>query len=169
VLASPSNVRWLAIFGGQLYGSSGSSGFTAVFTVGTGLPVTVNQTATPLPGLPTSGASPYGFVFFDLDATVAGNDTLYLADDTAGLQKWTFDGSSWNQVATLNLPSPVGFRGVAGFAGSGVVTLMASTAESGTDRLVVFVDDGGAARAGTPVATSPVNTMFRGVALSPHF
>ena len=116
VLSAPSNVRWLAIFGGQLYGSSGSSGFTDVFTIGSGLPVTVNQTATPLPGLPTTGASPYGFVFFDLDAAVAGNDTLYLADDVAGLQKWTFDGSSWSQVGTLNLPSPVGFRGVAGFA-----------------------------------------------------
>ena len=103
VLAAPSNVRWLAIFGGQLYGSSGSSGFTNVFTIGSGLPVTVNQTATPLPGLPTTGASPYGFVLFDLDAKVAGNDTLYLADDAAGLQKWTFDGSSWTLVGTLNL------------------------------------------------------------------
>ena len=169
VLAAPSNVRWLAIFGGQLYGSSGSSGFTDVFTIGSGLPVTVNQTATPLPGLPTTGASPYGFVFVDLDATVAGNDTLYLADDMAGLQKWTFDGSSWSQVGTLNLPSPVGFRGVAGFAASGTATLMASTAETGTDRLVVFVDDGVSAPVGTPVATSSANTMFRGLALSPHF
>ena len=69
----------------------------------------------------------------------------------------------------MNLPSPVGFRGVAGFAASGTVTLMASTAESGTDRLVVFVDDGVSTPVGTPVATSPVNTMFRGLALSPHF
>ena len=169
VLATPSNVRWLAIFGGQLYGSSGSNGFSGLFTIGAGLPVTANQLATPLPGLPTTGASPYGFVLFDLDARVAGNDTLYLADDSDGLQKWTFDGASWNQVATLNLPSPVGFRGVAGFASAGAVTLMASTAESGTDRLVVFVDDGVSAPTGTPVVTSPVNTMFRGVALSPHF
>ena len=72
VVAAPSNVRWLAIFGGQLYGSSGSSGFTDVFTIGAGLPVTVNQTATPLPGLPTTGASPYGFVLFDLDASGGG-------------------------------------------------------------------------------------------------
>jgi hypothetical protein len=33
----------------------------------------------------------------------------------------------------------------------------------------VFVDDGVSAAIGTPVVTSPVNTMFRGVALSPHF
>ena len=86
MLATPprTSAGW-QIFGGQLYGSSGSGGFTNVFTIGSGLPVTVNQTATPLPGLPTTGASPYGFVLFDLDAAVAGNDTLYLADDMARL------------------------------------------------------------------------------------
>jgi len=57
---------------------------------------------------------------------------------------------------------------VAGIGSAGAVTLMASTAESGTDRLVVFVDDGVSVPVGTPVVTSPVNTMFRGVALSPH-
>ena len=46
---------------------------------------------------------------------------------------------------------------------------MASTAETGTDRLVVFVDGGTAAPVVHGTATSPVNTMFRGVALSPHF
>jgi hypothetical protein len=95
--------------------------------------------------------------------------TLYLDDDSARLQKWTFDGNSWNDGATLNLPSPVGFRGVARFASAGMVTLMASTAESGSDCLVVFVDDGVSVPVGMPVATSPANTMFRGVALSPHF
>ena len=169
--ASPLNIRWLQIFSGQLYGTSGSSGFTNVFTIGTGLPVTVNQTATPLPGLPSTGASPYGFVLFDLAAAVAGNDALYLADDSpgAGVQKWTFDGSVWTEVETLNLAAPVGFRGLAGFASGGTVTLMASTAETGTNRLVVFVDDGLSTPTGTAVATSPANTMFRGVALSPHF
>jgi hypothetical protein len=166
LLATPSNVRWVAIFGGQLYASSGSGTYTNVFTVGTGLPMSAGQTATSLPGLPTSGASPYGFVLFD--AAVAGAETLYLADDAAGLQKWTLSGSTWTLAGTLNLPTPVGFRGVAGFATGGKVTLMASTAETGTDRLVVFVDEGAGAPVGTVVATSPTNTMFRGVALSPH-
>jgi hypothetical protein len=58
---------------------------------------------------------------------------------------------------------------VAGYAAGGTVTLMASTAETGSDRLVVFVDDGTAAPAGTPVATSAGSTAFRGLALSPHF
>ncbi|HVV48109.1 MAG TPA: DUF3616 domain-containing protein, partial [Polyangia bacterium] len=169
VLTAPANVRWLGIFGGQLYGSSGSGAFTNVFTIGTGLPVTVGQTATSLPGMPTSGASPYGFVLFDLDPDVAGNDTLYVADDAAGLQKWTFDGLTWTEAATLSLAAPIGFRGVAGFAADGTVTLMASTAETGVDRLVVFADAGGTvAPVGTVVATATVNTAFRGLALSPH-
>ena len=148
-----------------------AAAFTNVFTIGTGLPVTIDQIATPLPGLPTTGASPYGFVLFDLDAAVAGIDTLYLTDDGAGagVQKWTFDGSIWTQVDTLNLSVPVGFRGLAGFASGGTVTLMASTAETGSDRLVVFVDDGVSTPTATAVATSPANTVFRGVAPSPHF
>jgi hypothetical protein len=168
LLTSPSNVRWVGIFGGQLYASSGSGTYTNVFTVGTGLPMSAGQTATSLPGLPTSGGSPYGFVLLDLDSAVAGYDTLYVADDAAGLQKWVFNGTNWMLYATLNLGTPVGFRGVAGFASGGKVTLMASTAETGTNRLVVFVDNGGAASVGTLVATSSANTMFRGVALSPH-
>jgi hypothetical protein len=168
VLTAPTNVRWVAIFGGQLYASSGSGTYTNVFTVGTGLPMTAGQTATSLPGLPTSGGSPYGFVLFDLDAAVAGNDTLYVADDAAGLQKWIFDGNVWTLSETLNLTTPVGFRGVAGYVSGGKVTLMATTAETGTNRLVVFIDDGAAEPVGTAVATAPANTMFRGIALSPH-
>jgi hypothetical protein len=168
LLTTPTNVRWVAIFGGQLYASSGSGAFTNIFTVGTGLPVTVNQTATSLPGMPTSSASPYGFVAFDLDAAVAGIDTLYVADDAAGLQKWISNGSAWTLAETLNLATPVGFRGVAGFVSGTKVTLIASTAETGTNRLVVFVDDGTAAPVGTPIASSPANTIFRGLALSPH-
>ena len=169
VLATPANVRWLGIFGGQLYGSSGSGSYIGVFTIGTGLPVTVGQTATLLPGLTTASESPYGFVLFDLDGTVAGNDTLYVADDEAGLQKWTFDGNVWSLAATLNLSPAVGFRGLAGYADGGTVTLMATTAETGTDRLVVFADGGTAPPTVLYTVTSPPNTMFRGVALSPHF
>jgi hypothetical protein len=35
---------------------------------GTGIPTTAGQTTTNLPGFPTSGGSPYGFFFADLDA-----------------------------------------------------------------------------------------------------
>ena len=62
--------------------------------------------------------------------------------DAAGLQKWTFNGTTWTLATTLNIAGNAGFRGVAGYAAGGTVTLMASTAENPPNRLVVFVDDG---------------------------
>src|SRR5205823_10693556 len=86
VLSTPNNVRCVGIFGNQLFGSSGSGGFANVFTIGFGTPTTMNQTAT---SLMTATGSPNGFALFDLDSAVSGLDTLYVADDMAGLQKWT--------------------------------------------------------------------------------
>src|SRR6185436_4191692 len=72
ILNAPTNVRNVEIFGGQLYGTSGSGTFVNVFTVGTGLPITAGQTATSLPGMPVAaGPSPYSFVFFDRNPGVA--------------------------------------------------------------------------------------------------
>jgi hypothetical protein len=165
VVSNPDNCRWLQIFGGQLYGSSGSGNFANVFTIGSGLPTDAAQTATTLPGLALTGNSPYGFVLFDLDGTVAGLDTLYIADDKGGVQKWTFDGVIWTLASTFG-PA---VRGLAGYVSGGTVTLMASTAETGNNHLVVFTDDGSSTPVGSTVATSPTNTLYRGVALSPHF
>jgi hypothetical protein len=162
VLSSPSNVRCVAIFGNQLFGSSGSGSFANVFRVGFGTPTSAAQTATSLPMMTTG--NPYGFALFDLSA-ISGVDTLYVADEAAGVQKWTFDGTNWSLSTTLNISGNAGFRGVAGYAVGGSVTLMASTAEGSPNRLVLFVNDG----AGTVVGTAGLNTVFRGVAVSPHF
>src|SRR5262249_49254357 len=104
ILTTPSSVRAINIAGGQLYADSGNGSFPSVFTVGSGVPESIHQTATLLPGLPTSsGPSPYGFAFFDR-TNVRGIDTLYIADDRAitsgtnsgGIQKWTSNGSTWS-------------------------------------------------------------------------
>ena len=107
VAANPASVRWPLIFGGQLFATASSGTFVNVFTVGTGLPQTAGQTNVSLPGMPTTGSSsPYAYVFFDLDPTVAGNDTLYVADDRAaasggGVQKWTLVNGTWTLGADL--------------------------------------------------------------------
>jgi hypothetical protein len=185
LIATPTNVRWTHVFNGQLFASASSGTFTNVFRVGTGTPTTPGQTATSLPGLPTSGASPYGFVLFDRSVSVAGLDTLYLADDRAvasggGLQKWTFDGTTWALAATSSAVSggtATGFRGLAGVASGGSVTLFATSSVEGANgtqnRLVKFVDAvpfgaSSSALTGTSIATAPANTAFRGVALSPR-
>ena len=167
------SVRWPAIFDGQLYASASSGTFVNVFTVGLGLPQTGIQTNVSLPGMPVTGSSsPYAFAFFDLDPTIAGSDTLYVADDRAGasgggIQKWTLGATGWALATTLNVTAtPIGFRGLAGAIIGGRPTLLATTADN-LPRLVSFVDDGTSAP-GTVVATSPTNTVFRGVALSPR-
>ncbi|HXU05432.1 MAG TPA: hypothetical protein VN903_30950, partial [Polyangia bacterium] len=173
---TPDNVRCLAIFGGQLYGSAGSGTFTNVFAIGAGTPTATGQTAMSLPGMPTSTANPYGFAMFDLSDPV-GVDTMYVADDRTianggGIQKWTYDVtmSKWVLAATFSASGiTTGFRGVAGYASAGTVTLMASTAETALNHLVVFVDTGSGAPTATTITAAASGMIYRGVAVSPHF
>jgi hypothetical protein len=147
-----------------------------ILGVGNGLPVSGPQSATELPGMPSgSGPSPWAFAFFDRNAAVAGLDTLYVADDrtsgNSGIQKWTFDGTLWTLVETLNLSTPTRFRGLGGLVTGNKVTLMATTvdaASSTRNRLVVFVDDGTPNPVGTVVFSTPNNELLRGVAPNPH-
>jgi hypothetical protein len=175
IQATPNNERVIGIASGQLYGSASSGTFTNVFTIGTGTPTIGGQVAISLPGMPTSLASPFGFVFFDLNPNVAGLDTLYVADDRTvaiggGVQKWTFDGSSWTLVTTYHNGIATGARGLSGYeAPNGNIVLFATTTESSGNSLVSFVDDFvNLSPAATVLATSPANTVFRGVAMAPH-
>jgi hypothetical protein len=84
------NNRQVNIFAGQLYASNDSTagGTTVILgSVGDRTPTTSGQSYTSLPGFithtSTPGSSAYGFFFADLDAGVAGVDTLYVADDAA--------------------------------------------------------------------------------------
>jgi len=170
-LLMPDSVRALAIFGDQLYGSSGNSPY--IFRIGFGTPTSGSQSAPAVPGLPstTGSTNPYQFALVDASVGVPGVDTLYVAEDTLGLKKYTFNGTSWTAApAALNIAGNAGFRGVAAYAVGSTVTLMASTADpASASRLVVFVDTGSGTATGTVVATAPANTVFRGVAVSPHF
>jgi hypothetical protein len=174
ILATPNNSRWCGIFADQLYGSAGSVPFVNVFSIGTGMPTTAGQTATSLAGMPTtSGPSSYGFVLFDRNPAVAGVDTLYVADDRSvatggGVQKWTFDGTTWTLVATFNTGLTSGVRGLAGLVTGANVTLLATTSQSLPNTVVQFIDDGSATPAATVVATVITNAVYRGVAFSPR-
>jgi|GEM_PF-1390404 len=170
-------VHWVRVFGGQLYSSGNDSSLLAeILDVGNGLPVSGPQSATELPGMPSgTGPSPWGFALFDRNATVPGLDTLYVADDRtgggSGIQKWTFDGSQWSLVVTMNLNPATRFRGLGAIVTGSNVTIMATTVESTSstkNRLVVFVDDGSANPVGTVVSSTPNNELYRGVAPNPH-
>ncbi len=162
------NTRYLNIFGGQLYTTSGSTGIR-IATVGTGLPTSTGQTVTNLTGIPTATGSPYGFFFADLSASVPGYDVLYIAnDDATGLQKYSFDGTTW--VSNGNIA--VSVRGLAAYVTGTDVTFFATTNTSSANSIVTLTDASGynGTLTGTPVtiATAPTNTAFRGIALAPE-
>ncbi len=165
------NIRVANIFNGQLYCSSASSPLLGVAAVGTGLPTTT--LASPgyveLPGMPTTGThSSYDFWFKDAA-------TLYVADDGSaanggGIQKWTFDGTTWTLAYTLlnNGTATTGTRGLAGTVdGSGNAVLFATTSISSTANTLIEVIDTGANATATLLATAPTGDAFRGVEFLP--
>ena len=167
IVSTPNNVRWLAIFGNQLYGSSNTDPYSSVFSIGFGTPTTGGQTATVVDGPPSSGGNPYGFALFNLSGGL---------EPRPAVPRHQRGGAAEVDVQRnglgpddLNIPNNAGFRGVAAYAAGGKITLMASTAETSPNRLAVFVDDRVNTPTGSAVFTAPTNTAFRGVAVSPNF
>ena len=160
--------RQVNVFGGQLYVSTQDISGILLGTVGTGAPTMSPQTITSLPGLTSSG-KPNGFFFASL--TGAGIDTLYVADETAGVQKWSLVGGAWllnNAIA----PASDTLYGVTGSANGTTVTLYATGNGSGTTgKLYSFTDASGynSPMSGTltTLVTAASNKTFRGVALAP--
>jgi hypothetical protein len=168
------NMRNVEIYNNQLYVSSQSGAFVGISSVGSGLPTAIDTTATLR--ISTAG-SPYGFVMFDTDNNSV-LDLAYIADDRtvtgAGLQKWTFDGSSWTNSWSLlvnasNLLSPTaasgyaGLRGLTGAYASGTAILFATTTETSNNRLISILDAGSTPTTATGLATAGANNVFRGV------
>lgn len=159
------NNRQVNIFNGQLYVTSGSSTIRTA-SVGTGTPTTSGQTIANLPGTASTG-SPYQYFFADLSATVAGVDTLYIADDSAGLQKFALVGGSWVARGTVGTGTNA-YRGLTATVDAGVVTLFATG--NGTS-LVTLTDSSGynANLTGsvTALAAAGTNTAIRGIGYIP--
>lgn len=167
------NMRWLQVIGGQLFGSSASGTAQGINQIGTGLPTTT-ATATLLSGFSAqTSTSHYGFVAFDRDAT-PGIDVMYVADDRAtaaggGIQRWRYSGTQWSLEGTMAKGLTAGARGIAGFQSGNNIVLLVTTAETQA-RVVTFVDDGTAIDMlpSTPLATAATNTAYRGIALAPQ-
>lgn len=163
--------RRVYINGGQLYTSRQSGTVDGVATVGSGTPTSGTQTVTLLPGMPTTNVeSAYDFFFADAN-------TLYVADDTngststGGLQKWTFNGSTWSMAYSL-LVNPTGSatRGIKSLTGmvdaNGNVVLFGSTTDTTANYLYGFYDPAGNTSAANVQANKLVtaSTAFTGTA-----
>ncbi|MBN1612061.1 MAG: metallophosphoesterase, partial [Polyangiaceae bacterium] len=171
VTGNPSSVRTCGIFMYQLYAATNVSPFYGVFTVGSGLPTGEGAAVALLPGFPTSGSSsPVDFAVLDSDPDSDGPETIYLSDDRAkssggGIQKWTFDGTTWSLAYTLNSGMTTGVRHLLAIESPTEVTLLAVTT-SNPNSIVKVVDTGSASTA-TTLATAATYTAFRGLALAP--
>ncbi|HMF39347.1 MAG TPA: DUF3616 domain-containing protein, partial [Polyangia bacterium] len=167
------NLRQVNIFASQLYVTDSSGSAVRLGAVDSGLPTSSGQTITNLPGFETAG-SPYGFFFVDLDAGVAGVDTLYVADDSVGLEKFSLVSGSWVASGTAGAAADA-YRGLTATVAGSAVTLFTTrkggSSATGGGELATLVDGTGynGTLAGTPalLATAATNTSFRGVALAP--
>lgn len=168
------NIRAVNIFNGQLYCTTGSGAFKGISTVGIGLPVDSPQVITILPGFPNTSAStadPYAF-----SINSSGN-VAYIADGRSkanggGVQKWSFDGTNWSLVYTLDSVLTTGLRNlVVDWSGNNAV-IYAVSADAIVKNLpgnkIVKVTDTDSAAAFTVLAIAEANTVFRGIAFAPE-
>lgn len=176
--------RVINIFNGQLY-TSDSVLAVRIGTVGTGMPTSTGETVTNIPGMSSSTGTPNGFFFADLDGSVSGLDTLYVADEGTGIGaggggvkkyslvsgNWTYNGT-FPASTTPAIPAST-FFGLAGSVSGTMATLFATRLSTAGNQLVRFVDATGYNAAPTAVPTlltnAAANTVFRGVAMAPQF
>jgi hypothetical protein len=163
-----SNTRVLEAFINQLYVSSSSGSSVGVNTVGSGDPTGSGQTVSLL----VSSASAYDFFFADLDRSVPGVDTVYVADDNSssgGLKKYSLVGGSWVLNNTIGAGADM-YRGLTGVVTPNGVQLFA-TRQGANPGIVNLTDSSGynANDNGVPnlITTLPTNTAFRGIDFAP--
>jgi hypothetical protein len=142
-----------------LYASNGSTAITGkVQHYGT-LP-TGATAPTPVVTLATADAV-NGFLLLDLDAGVAGADTLYaLVTTLSQLQKYTYNGSSWSASGSISTTA----ANLAAQVSGSTVNLYLTTGSA----LQSFADTSGYGNtitAGSPttIASAGTNTAFRGI------
>jgi len=171
VSSTVANLRQVDIYGGQLYASTASGSAVRIGSVGTGLPTTPGQALTNLAGIPTSSSgtltSPYSFALVSLGSLGTAVDTLYVADNVAGIEKFSLISGTWTAEGVITPVGVSGFSGLAASVSGTTVTVFATTPAT----LYTLTDTSGpdATMTGTfaALATAPANEAYRGVALAP--
>ncbi|HVT88502.1 MAG TPA: PEP-CTERM sorting domain-containing protein [Tepidisphaeraceae bacterium] len=168
--------RAVSIYNGQLYtGSTSSSALGDVNQVGTGLPQST-ATSTKVVGDPNNGSTNQ-FVMLDLDAGVAGLDTMYVADDTSdALAKYSLVSGAWVKNGSSIGAGSDDYFGLTASISGNTVTLFGTRQKGGSnaDELFTLTDTAGYNAnfsSTTPTvivtASSATNVAFKGVALAP--
>ena len=149
------NTRVLGYYGGNLYFSTGS-GTVGIYSY-SGLP-TAATTSTPfLTGVTGQGGSPYDFVL-----SPDGN-TLYVADDAIGVQKFSLISGSWtfDYNFTDGLAANEAYGLAIDFSGANPLLYWTSPTN------IWEAPDIGSAAVGTSILTAGANYAFRGLDIVP--
>lgn len=157
-IATGANTRQVNIFNNQLYYSTGS-GTAGIYALGSGLP-----TGTATGSLIAKSSSPYAFYFADLNSSVAGVDTLYVADDSVGIEKFSLAGGTWSLTGTISASNVRGLTGVVTSSGVQLYATSDSTLYSVLDNSGYDQTLNGTL---TTLATATTDEAFRGLALAP--
>ena len=164
--AGSNNARRDIVYHGQRYQSEAANNRSGIERIGTGTPMTVaSGTISPLPGFSTTNGtySPYDFWFADASTLFIANDT----DTNSGLQKWTFDGSTWSLIYDhkISLVNPAGssaanrIKGLTGFpVGNGDAIMFASTVGANANLMLSLADPVGNTNAASVIETQLVDS-----------
>ncbi len=148
------NSRAVWIYNGQLYYSTGN-GTTGIYVVGSGIPVASGTSTT----LVAAATSPFNF------AISPDNNTLYVADDGAGILKYTRT-SSTSSFTTAPAVSTIPCRGLTVDFSVTPYIIYATTAAASQNALIKTTD--GSSTVDT-LALAPSGSVFKGVTFTPNY
>ncbi|WP_133162748.1 DUF7948 domain-containing protein [Flavipsychrobacter stenotrophus] len=153
VSATPNSTRVNSIFNGQLYTSSVVPS-PGIYQVGTGTPTAA---ATSILITSGGGSSPYAFMISP------DSKTMYVADDVAGIQKFTKTGGTYNFSYNVTTTA---CRGLTADFTVVPYIIYATTAATPVNT-VIKVADNGAGSSVTTLAAGTAAVKFKGVVLAP--
>jgi hypothetical protein len=158
IFSSTYTLRNIEIFNGNLYFSTGNTSALnpkGIYQVGTGLPTTINQTAS---NVLASGSEsdPYGF------SISPDGCTAYIANESGGIQKFV-KSTSWS-LAYSFITNTRGL--VVDYSGSNPIIYATSTASSNNS--VIKIIDQGASSTISTIANSGANFRFAGIDFTPN-
>ena len=161
------NTRTVQIAGGNLYFGS-EKGTAGVFRT-TGLPTTA-QAPTSVAAFGGDGSGPTSLLLLKHEAA-SSVDTMYVVQETIGIFKFSFNGSTWTNRGKVVSGA---YNGVTGKVDSEGHFRLYAIQGGGAENSIVTLTDTAAfdaaptATAPSTVSTAAAGTAYRGIAFAPH-